>query len=92
MLCTRFIHGVTAAAVLSTVAITQCAASELDKVPTYKLSVPLNTPQAIQVDQFGRLYILDNGRHTVMRFDAKGQLERSWPSSVHETEYASGRD
>ena len=44
----------------------------------YTLGAPLSAPRVIQVDEYGRIYILDHARQAVMRFSQTGELEKLW--------------
>jgi|GEM_PF-6374133 len=46
--------------------------------PTYILGAPLNRPVSFDVDEFGRIYVVDPGRFAIMVFGTDGKLEASW--------------
>lgn len=46
--------------------------------PTYTLGAPLNDPKSFDVDEFGRMYVLDVGRSAVLIFGPDGKLESMW--------------
>jgi len=46
--------------------------------PTYTLGAPLNRPVSFDVDEYGRLYVVDPGRFAVMVFAPNGALEAVW--------------
>lgn len=53
----------------------------------YTLGAPIADPQAIDIDEFGRLYVIDHRRQSVMRFGLYGQLEKVWPDEYPGTAY-----
>ncbi|MDO8684216.1 MAG: hypothetical protein Q7N50_12115 [Armatimonadota bacterium] len=46
--------------------------------PVFNLNVPLTDSHAIDVDEYGRCYLADYYRKSVMRFGVTGQLEKLW--------------
>lgn len=53
----------------------------------YTLGAPVADPEAIDIDEYGRLYVIDRRRQSVMRFGLYGQLEKSWPDECPGTAY-----
>lgn len=46
---------------------------------TYTLGAVLSCPRRVGVDEYGRFYVLDHARRSLMRFGLKGNLEKLWP-------------
>lgn len=56
-----------------------------------ELGAPLSAPSSLDVDQYGRLYILDRSREAVMRFGADGVLEQLWPEGFGDATFYNNR-
>ncbi len=46
--------------------------------PTCTLGAPLNRPGSFDVDEFGRIYVIDYGRSVISVFAVDGTLETAW--------------
>ena len=51
----------------------------------YNLGAALAECSSFDVDEFGRLYVLDGVREELLRFSATGELERSWLDGAHDS-------
>ena len=57
----------------------------------YTLDVPLACPRAVDVDEYGNIYVLDHGRQALMQFSSSGELEYLWPDGFDYGYQPSGR-
>ena len=57
----------------------------------YQLGMPLGNCTAIDVDESGRIHVLDPGRQAVVRFNADGSLDKLWADGIHDSVWFRGR-
>ncbi|MDO8586710.1 MAG: NHL repeat-containing protein [Armatimonadota bacterium] len=58
----------------------------------YQLDTALSHPGVLGVDEYGRFYVLDSHRQSLMRFSMDGRLEKSWPEGFGDSCPWAGRD
>jgi streptogramin lyase len=78
--------GILIPAICSTAAPTDSASSTgaaRAEPVVYTLGAPLGRPQSLDVDEFGRIYVLDWARQSLMRFLPTGELDRIWRDGTH---------
>ena len=55
------------------------------------LGMPVVCINGLDVDAIGRMYIQDGGRQVLARYGADGQLDKQWPSEIHDAIFSASR-
>jgi hypothetical protein len=50
-----------------------------------RLNAPISYAGPMDVDEYGRIYVLDYARKTLTCFNSSGELERTWQDGVHDS-------